>query len=122
MNDPDLVAAMLSRQDFDPEGAGYDHKTAQELMNLHPLTMPRPSKYMGDVMANPGAFQAWVWHPEKNDYLKHSSSRDPRTGMILKGMQYETIDKSREADRRMGYTWGAGNNGRYYSAKRMGGR
>ena len=78
---------------FDPEGSGYDDATASELIEMNPLTIQRPNKYVGDTVANEGAFQAWVWHPEKNDYVKHSSSRDYRTGLLLKGKKHETWDK-----------------------------
>jgi len=102
---------------FDPAGTGYDQVTADELIQLFPLTMPKPNKYMGEVIGSPDAFQAWVWHPEKNDYLMHSSSRDPRTGMLLKGLGHETAGKARAADERLGYTWEQGAGGRTYSTK-----
>ena len=101
---------------FDPEGSGYDHKTASKLIKEFPLTTPKPDKYSGDVVANQGAFQAWVWHPEKNDYLKHSSSRNPKTGMILKGRNHETYYKTVDGEKKAGYTI-AKKDGRYYSSK-----
>ena len=102
---------------FDPEGEGYDQETANELIKLFPLTVPKPGAFQGGVVANPGAFEAWVWHPELNDYLKHGSSRDPRTGMLLKGMRHKTMNKAMSADERLGYAMTKGNDGRYYSSK-----
>ena len=102
---------------FDPEGSGYDHQSAMHLMELYPLTVGKPDKFVGEVVANPNAFQAWVWHPERNEYLKHSSSRDPRTGMMLKGRNHETMNKAIAADERLGYVMKKGEDGRYYSTK-----
>ena len=101
--------------EFDPEGAGFDHKTAAELIQKFPLTVPRPESFQGDVVANDGAFQAWVWHPELDKYLKHSSSRDPRTGMVLKGAKHPTFQKAVDADERLGFTISKGKGGRLFS-------
>ncbi len=114
---PSLSELAITKQnnDFDPEGSGFDHKTASELIAKFPLTLPRPMEFRGEVVANEGAFQAWVWHPERKGYLKHSSSRDPRTGQILKGRKHETFQKAVEADERLGFTIQKGPDGLYYS-------
>ena len=92
------LSALVSNSKFDPEGSGYDHKTANELIKKHPLTLPRPQEYRGEVVANDGAFEAWVWHKERNAYLKHSSSRDPRTGMLLKGRKHPSFQEAVDID------------------------
>jgi hypothetical protein len=89
----DVDLTVLSKLDapekFDPEGSGYDKKTAHELMELFPLTMKMPErkgKYDRETLSNEDAFQAWVWHEDENSWEKHGGSLDPRTGMVLKGM------------------------------------
>ena len=115
---------MKAMQGFDPEGAGYDHQTANQLKQMFPLTVPRPQGYQGNEVFNDGAFDAWIWHPEfrdidntKGGYLKHSSSRDPRTGMMLKGRQHDTFQQAVDADLKLGYAMQKGEGGRYYSRK-----
>jgi hypothetical protein len=92
---------------FDPEGAGYDEVTAEELRRLAPLpAMSKPARpgrkdYEEVVYTDPKtgetSFEAWVWHPqtekEEGGWYAHGSSRDPRTGMLLKGRKHETWDK-----------------------------
>jgi len=99
---------------FDPEGSGYDEETANELRKLHPFTLPKPLEYQGNYVIQPGAFEAWVWHPDINDYVKHSSSRDPRTGMLLKGRKHKTWDLLVKGETEAGYRI-LFKNGRYYS-------
>ena len=103
------------RDAFDPAGAGYDHATAQVLARRNPLTIPKPKTYQGDEVFNEGAFEAWIWHPELNDYRKHASSRDPRTGMILKGRNHPTYGLALADDRKLGYEHVEGPGGRYFS-------
>lgn len=71
---------------FDPEGTGYDYKTAHEA-GLGP------------------------------DETGHYPSRDPRTGVLLKGRKHETWNKTVEGEKKMGYTIYKGEDGRYYSRK-----
>tara|TARA_Y100001951_G_scaffold7247_1_gene4600 strand:+ start:726 stop:1145 length:420 start_codon:yes stop_codon:yes gene_type:complete len=81
---------------FDPEGSGYDRETALELMELYPLTMPKPKrkgKYdREEVAQEKEAFQAWVWHKDEQKWEPHGGSLDPRTGMLLKGLKHSSIN------------------------------
>lgn len=99
---------------FDPEGSGYDMESALHLIKEFPLTIPKPSKYMGDVIRNEGAFEAWQWHPEVNDYLKHQASRDPNTGLLLKGRKHKTWPLTVQGETDAGYQI-IFKDGRYYS-------
>jgi hypothetical protein len=101
--------------DFDPEGEGYDEKLGALLNNMWPLTIPKPKKYQGDYVQNEGAYSGWVWHPEANDYKKHGSSLDPRTGMVLKGRKHPTWDLMEQEEERLGSKIIKGPNGRYYA-------
>ena len=108
---------------FDPEGKGYDEKVGSRLARRYPLTIPKPEKYQGDYVTEDGAFQAWVWHPEKDDYVKHSGSLDPATGMVLKGRLHPTWGLMEEEEKKRGSRI-VRRNGRYYSvpaSKRKGG-
>ena len=89
---------------FDPEGSGYDEKTAEHYIKNYPLNIPKPKKYQGDYVSQPDdeSYQSWVWHPELDDYVKHSGSLDPRTGMVLKGKQHKTWGLMEEAEKRRG--------------------
>jgi hypothetical protein len=100
---------------FDPEGSSYDHATARKLIKAFPLTVAKPKKYQGDVVANDEAFQAWVWHKDLNDYRLHSASRVPRTGMLLKGKKHPTFQIAIEEDMRQGYEIKEGPGGRLFS-------
>jgi hypothetical protein len=51
------------------------------------------------------------------DATGHWQSREPKTGLILKGMRHKTIQLSRDADTKAGYNW-VKRNGRYYSLKK----
>ncbi len=99
---------------FDPESSGYDDATAQRFIESHPLTIPKPKKYQGDYIKQPDAYQAWVWHPERNDYVKHSGSLDPKTGMVLKGRKHPTWGLMAEEEKRLGNEI-IKKNGRYFS-------
>jgi len=111
-----------SKKEFDPEGAGYDHVTADRLRKKYPLTMPKPVGAPLDGESwernNKGAFEAWVWHPEEKDWAIHGSSRDPESGMMLKGRKYSTWDKTVAGEKAAGYEIYKGKNGRYYSRKK----
>src|SRR4249920_2608850 len=82
--------ADLIEQDkpFDPEGSGYDYKTAR-LAGLKPRPVP-------------------------DDDVPHWPSRDPQTGMLLKGRSHPTFNLGVEHDRQEGYGLEK-KNGRYYS-------
>jgi len=75
--------------EFDPEGAGYDFNTALEIQKVDPSFGP--------------------------DETGHWPSRDPRTGVILKGKSHPTFFKTEEADKQLGYAMSKGKDGRYYS-------
>lgn len=77
-----------SQQVFDPEGSGYDYKTAREA---------------GIVP----------------DATGHWGSRDPRTGMLLKGRRHPTYWMTEEAEKKGGYEIYK-QSGRYYSRKKGG--
>lgn len=70
-------------EEFDPEGEGYDYKTAAE---------------------------AGI----ERDAEGHMASRDPRSGMLLKGRKHPTFDKGVDEDRRLGYGLEK-QEGRYYT-------
>ena len=73
---------------FDPEGEGYDYETAR-IANLKPIPVP-------------------------HDTVPHWPSRDPVTGLLLKGRRHPTFDQAVEEDRRAGYGLEM-RDGRYYS-------
>ena len=80
---------MAGQRAFNPDSSGYDIETAKELMELYPLTTPkpnRPGRFDRETIDQDDAFQAWVWHGEENDWVKPGGTLDPRTGMYLKGM------------------------------------
>jgi hypothetical protein len=68
---------------FDPEGSGYDYRTA-----IESGMVPREG---------------------------HWSSRDPRSGLLLKGRQHPTWDKLEAGEREAGYAIRKRGDGRYYS-------
>lgn len=49
------------------------------------------------------------------DSTGHWPSRDPRTGLLLKGRKHPTWSKTEEGERAAGYTISQGDGGRYYS-------
>ena len=80
---------MAGQEAFNPDSSGYDIETAKELMELYPLTIPKPNRsgrFDRETIGQDDAFQAWVWHGEENDWVRHGGTLDPRTGMYLKGM------------------------------------
>ena len=119
---PDVSGRWPSRfkLPFDPEGEGYDTATAQQFIDKWPLTIPKPTKYRGDYVTDKDkeSFQSWVWHPERDDYVKHSGSLDPRTGMVLKGRQSSTWNLTEEEEIRLGNKIIKKKDGRYYSVPR----
>jgi hypothetical protein len=48
----------------------------------------------------------------------HWGSRDPRTGMLLKGKRHKTFWMTEEAEKKGGYEIYKGANNRYYSRKK----
>ena len=102
----DKTKVEFHKMGFDPEGSGYDKKTALELMELMPLTMPKPKrkgKFEGEeVQQKKEAFQSWVWHEDVEDWEPHGGSLDPRTGMLLKGMKHSSIDKTFAREKELG--------------------
>jgi hypothetical protein len=102
---------------FDPEGSGFDENTASRLRKEMPLTLAKPkTKPAGPVPEefNEGAFEAWVWHPEENDWAVHGGSLDPATGMLLKGMKHPTVQKTIEYEKSQGREFVKRKDGRYY--------
>lgn len=70
---------------FDPEGSQYDYKTANKI---------------GGMFSSPDG---------------HYFSRDPESGMILKGRSHDTFDKTVEGETQAGNVITQGEDGRYYS-------
>ena len=99
--------------EFDPEGPGYDEKTADELRELYPLTIPKPEQYEGEEISS-DSFDAWIWHQESGEYKKHSGSIDSRTGQVLKGRGHQTWKQMVEAEKELGNEV-VFENGGYYS-------
>ena len=102
---------------FKPDGDGFDEATARRLRKERPLTIPKPkTKPAGPVPEkfNEGAFEAWVWHPEENDWAVHGGSLDPATGMLLKGMKHPTVQKTIEYEKSQGREFVKRKDGRYY--------
>ena len=102
---------------FNPDGDGFDESTARRLRKERPLTIPKPkTKPAGPVPEkfNEGAFEAWVWHPEENDWAVHGGSLDPDTGMLLKGMIHPTVQKTIEYEKSQGREFVKRKDGRYY--------
>ena len=48
----------------------------------------------------------------------HWPSRDPKTGLILKGTNHPTFKLTKEAEKKAGYEIYKGKDGRYYSKKK----
>ena len=74
---------------FDPDGAGYDMESAKA----------------AGLKAEPD--------PETGE--PHWPSRDPKSGLLLKGRGHETWAKTVEGERKAGYQIFKGNDGHYYS-------
>ena len=77
---------------FDPEGTGYDERTAR----------------LGD------AEPEWNDNPAAGEPGMRRPGRDEKTGMNMKGRRHETFDHGVEEDRKQGYGLEM-RNGRYYS-------
>lgn len=76
---------------FDPEGEDYDYDTAREA-GLGPSEEEGPNK-------------------------GHWPSRDPRTGVLLKGRKHSTFDKAVREDEALGYKLRKRDDGRYVTEK-----
>jgi|TARA_R100001530_G_scaffold123763_1_gene91800 hypothetical protein len=117
--------------EFDPEGTGYDELTAEELRQLAPLPAMSKPTWRGDVgdevvytdpKTGETSFEAWVWHPkterEEEGWYVHGSSRDPRTGQLLKGRKHRTWKQLEEREAELGnIIYKDPGSGRYYSSK-----
>jgi len=101
------------RVKFDPYGDGYDFDTAAEIAasNEYKLTLPKPTDipkskddYTRFSVNEDGteSFEAWVWHPEKNEWRKHGGSIDPRDGKVLKAKGHPTYDKFLKREKELG--------------------
>ena len=110
---------VYTKNKFDSEGTGYDHATAERLRKENPLTMPKPigAPLQGESWerANPGAFEAWVWHPEEGNWFVHGSSRDPKSGLMLKGRNYKTWHRTVQGEKDAGNVIYKRADGRYYA-------
>ena len=78
-----------SKDNFNPEGTGYDYYTALN-EGVTPFLNPDDGKY-------------------------HWSTRAPITGQILKGIKHPTTQKAIEIDSDLGYYVGQNPDGRFYS-------
>lgn len=76
---------------FDPEGGDYDYATAR-------------ARGMGPAGSEAG------------ENMGHWPSRDPETGMILKGRRHPTFDLAIEEDAKLGYRMKK-KDGRYFTEK-----
>jgi len=81
-----LRRKVQSMADFDPEGSGYDYKTA-----IKDRVLPKRG---------------------------HWSSRNPKTGQILKGRKHRTHKKTVKGEKKAGYRIIKGKDGKYYSVPR----
>ena len=54
----------------------------------------------------------------KPDSTGHWSSREPKTGRLLKGRKHKTWNKTVEGERKAGYEIYKGKDGFYYSRKK----
>ena len=101
----------------------YNNELAAELSELYPLTMPKPAgpPMEGEptTVLNEGAFNAWVWHPELNDWKIHGSSLDPRTGEVLKRPGHPTWDLMIQEEEKLGNKI-IEKDGKFYSVKKDG--
>lgn len=78
------------KKKFDPEGDDYDYETAKDA-GLEPK-------------------------PVEDDDVPHWPSRDPRSGMLLKGRKHKTFDHGVEEDEKLGYKLSKKGD-RYYTLK-----
>lgn len=72
-----MMAGLFASKKFDPEGSDYDYEGAKKA-GLSP-------------------------RPVEDDDVPHWPSRDPATGMLLKGRAHPTFDKGVKVDEGMGY-------------------
>ncbi len=79
------------KKKFDPEGSGYDYDTARDA-GLTPK-------------------------PVEGDDKPHWPSRDPRTGVLLKGRKHPTFQLGVEEDEKLGYKLKKLPSGRYATLK-----
>ena len=79
-----------------------------------PGASSRPFKAMGTGYDFKSAKRAGL----KPDKTGHWPSRDPKTGLLLKGRGHPTWHKTVEGERKAGYEIYKAKNGRYYSRKK----
>lgn len=77
---------------FDPEGEGYDMESALKA-GIQPQINPE-------------------------DGLPHWQSREPKTGLLLKGKKHKTWNLLEEGEKKAGYEIYKGEDGRYYSKQK----
>ena len=77
---------------FDPEGGGYDYRTAK--------------KYPGMAPEKPG------------DHWKSRIPHGPHEGMYVKGRKHPTFQTAVDDDAKMGYILEKRADGRYYTVKK----
>jgi len=96
---------VADEEKFNLRSSKYDEKTRTELQKLFPLTAPKPTDPPVDganEVSNEGSFDAWVWHPELNDWKVHGGSIDPRTNMVLKGTNHPSFSETKKAEYKRG--------------------
>jgi hypothetical protein len=79
-----------------------------------PGASKRPFKVMGTGYDFKSAKRAGL----KPDKTGHWPSRDPKTGLLLKGRGHPTWHKTVEGEKKVGYEIYKAKNGRYYSRKK----
>ena len=79
------------KKKFDPEGEDYDYDTAKEA-GLEPKAV-------------------------EDDDVPHWPSRDPRTGVLLKGKKHKTFQLGVDEDAKLGYKLRKRDDGRYVTEK-----
>jgi len=96
---------------YDPEGRGYDFDPEGELWGSSPDNFDPEGDGYDYISARAAGIT-----PDKTG---HWSSRDPSTGMLLKGAGHKTWSKTLKGEEEAGYeVYKNPNNGRYYSRKK----
>ena len=120
---------------FDPESDGYFERIGNHLNAERPLedaTKP-PHGGIGPIQQT-NANQAWVWHDDEQDWLKHSGSVTNRIDLlgpqlesevralygddvylVLKGRGHDTYGLGVQGEKDRGYDIEKGPGGYYYS-------
>ncbi len=105
---------------WNPESNKYFERRGMELKNKYPLRIPKPpipdnptEKQPDVVQEDSYAHEAWVWHPEEKDWIKHQASFDRDTDMLLKGMAHKTIQNTLDGEENISEIF-IGSDGHYY--------